>query len=184
MVPRRALVAATAGWMLIRLHADAFLAVGGASRTIGVQGLHRSSEATSCTWLPCISTPPSLSSAPPGGVDTAVFGGPSRRSSFLYVSTGDNSIESSVVAPGEQEHSVLDALIEQFTSPKDGNTTASVEEYLDLCDHALLTRLRGRIESSDVQSPVVRTLSRTCAVFFLDNHTVERSKTSPSMVNE
>lgn len=65
-------------------------------------------------------------------------------------------MESSVGTTSE-ERSVLDALIDQFTSPKSGNVTATVEEYLDLCDHAFLTHLRRRIEAEEAQSPVVRT---------------------------
>lgn len=47
----------------------------------------------------------------------------------------------------------LDALIEQFISPENGNMTATVEEYLDLCDHALLTHLRGKIAMADGTHP-------------------------------
>lgn len=66
-------------------------------------------------------------------------------------------MESSLGTTSEQR-SVLDALIDQFTSPKSGNVTATVEEYLDLCDHAFLTHLRRRIEAEEAQSPKVRAL--------------------------
>lgn len=62
----------------------------------------------------------------------------------------------SSIGTASEENSVLDALIDQFTSPKSGNVTATVEEYLDLCDHALLTHLRGRIEAEEALSPAVR----------------------------
>lgn len=75
----------------------------------------------------------------------------------VRMSIEENTMEAPGGRPIEEENSALDALIDQFTSPKNGNTTATVEEYLDLCDHALLTHLRGRIESAGVQSSVVRT---------------------------
>lgn len=71
-------------------------------------------------------------------------------------------MESSIGTTSE-EHSVLDSLIDQFTSPESGNVTATVEEYLDLCDHAFLTHLRRRIEAEEVQSPMVR--SRDTLIF-------------------
>ena len=59
------------------------------------------------------------------------------------------------VAPATQAHPALDALIDQFISPQNGNMTATVEEYLDLCDHALLTYLHGRIEAAGEQTEKV-----------------------------
>lgn len=74
------------------------------------------------------------------------------------MSTEGGAVESSIGTKRE-ENSVLDALIDQFTSPESGNVTATVEEYLDLCDHAFLMHLRQRIEAEEAQSPQVRSRS-------------------------
>lgn len=135
-------VGATAGWLLARRHAEAF----------SVVGFQKPQASVSTRALPS-SVP--ASSPTHRVLDAAALREPSRGFLPLRMVAGGDALQSSVGTKGE-EHSVLDALIDQFTSPKSGNVTATVEEYLDLCDHALLTHLRGRIEAEEAQSPEVR----------------------------
>lgn len=77
----------------------------------------------------------------------------------LRVSTGENTVELPMGTSSNRKEGkhALDALIEQFISPENGNMTATVEEYLDLCDHAFLIHLRGRIATAEgTQSSTVR----------------------------
>ncbi|CAM9091371.1 unnamed protein product [Ectocarpus fasciculatus] len=133
-------VSATVGWLLARRQAEAFSVVG-----------FRKPQATSSGTRALPSSVPA-SSPTQRILDAAALRGPSRGLLPLRMVAGGDAVQSSVGTKGE-EHSVLDALIDQFTSPKSGNVTATVEEYLDLCDHALLTHLRGRIEAEEAQSP-------------------------------
>lgn len=126
---------AAVGWVLTRLQAQAFSVVSYA--TAGLPSAASTSPSTPRTLATTAWRPPSRGLLP------------------LHMSTGGDAVESSVGTTSE-ERSVLDALIDQFTSPKSGNVTATVEEYLDLCDHAFLTHLRRRIEAEEAQSPVVR----------------------------
>lgn len=71
----------------------------------------------------------------------------------LRMSDGDQAVD--VTTTGPKAHPAFDALIQQFISPQNGNVTATVEEYLDLCDHALLTHLHGRIKSAGEQTDMV-----------------------------
>lgn len=63
--------------------------------------------------------------------------------------------ESSQQNPALDSWGVLDAIIEQLKSSQNGDFAATVEEYLDLCDHALLTHLRGKIASAGESSEMV-----------------------------
>lgn len=146
MLLMRSCVAATVGWLLMRLHVEAFLA-SGSRPTAGAKGL------SSAETYPRVLARPSCWRAADSG-----FGQQRHGSSRMPMTKGENAVQSSVGAPNGQaeEKPVLDALIEQFTSPKNNNVTATVEEYLDLCDHALLTHLRERIESAGPQSTEVR----------------------------
>lgn len=150
MLLKRRSLAASGGWLLMRWHAEAFSNFGQGPRANGFQT--PSKESTCCVgWLPFIPTRRQSSLS-----FHVALGGTLPASSLLRMSTEHNAVEPSVGTSSEEEPSVLDALIGQFTSPKNGNVTATVEEYLDLCDHALLTHLRGRIESAGAQSSEVR----------------------------
>lgn len=151
MLLKRRSLAASGGWLLTRWQAEAFSTFGQAPRANGFQT--PSKDSTCCVgWLPFVPTRQHWS---PRSFHVAL-GGTLPASSPLRMSTEHNAVEPSVGTSSEEEPSVLDALIGQFTSPKNGNITATVEEYLDLCDHALLTHLRGRIESAGAQSSEVR----------------------------
>lgn len=168
-------LAASGGWLLTWLHAEAFSTLGQAPRANGIQT--QSKESTCCVgWLPFVPTPQQQQRSSPRSFHVALGGTLPAGSSLLRMSTENNAVGPSVGTSGEEDHSVLDALIEQFTSPKSGNVTATVEEYLDLCDHALLTHLRGRIESAGAQSSVVRCCLRACrlmfALFLLDTRNI------------
>ena len=76
----------------------------------------------------------------------------------LQLSVRETAVDADVGPTKEEGHAVLDALIEQFASPENGNVTATVDEYLDLCDHAFLTHLRSRIASVGSESSTVRKL--------------------------
>lgn len=100
--------------------------------------------------LPCASLAPFFSRAVKSG-----FGKQPRRTvATLQASDGDETAQMAA-APVTKAHPALDALIDQFISPQNGNMTATVEEYLDLCDHALLTYLHGRIEAAGEQTDKV-----------------------------
>lgn len=60
------------------------------------------------------------------------------------------------VAATSNSHATFDALIDQFKSPPNGNITATVEDYLDLCDHALLSYIREEISRAGEGSESVR----------------------------
>ncbi|CAM9588839.1 unnamed protein product [Ectocarpus sp. 12 AP-2014] len=139
-------VSATVGWLLARRQAEAFSVVG-----------FQKPQAKACRTR---AFPSSVAASSPTQriLDAAALRGPSRGLLPLHMLAGGDAVQSSVGTKGE-EHSVLDALIDQFTSPKSGNVTATVEEYLDLCDHALLTHLRGRIEAEEAQSPEATALT-------------------------
>lgn len=132
---------AAVGWMLTRLQAEAF----------SVVGFQKLSNPKHVAALP---SPASTSSTPRTSA-TSAWRPPSLGFLPLHMSTGGDAVESSLGTTSE-ERSVLDALIDQFTSPKSGNVTATVEEYLDLCDHAFLTHLRRRIEAEETPPPTVR----------------------------
>ena len=154
-------LAASGGWLLMRLHAEAFSTLSKAPRANGIQTPSKESSTCCVGWLPFVPASQERRSSP--RLFHIAFGGtPPAGSSLSRMSTEHNAVGPSVTTSGEEDHSVLDALIEQFTSPKNGNVTATVEEYLDLCDHALLTHLRGRIESAGAQSSVVRCCLRAC----------------------
>lgn len=72
----------------------------------------------------------------------------------LRMSTDEAAINA-VAAPSPNTH-VLNTLINEFKSPRNGNVTATVEEYLYLCDHTLLAYLRGEISSAGEESETVR----------------------------
>lgn len=133
-----------AGWVLTRLQAQAF-------SVVGFQKLSNPTHGTTAGLPSSTSTSPST----PRTLATAAWRPPSGGVLPLHMSTGGDAVESSLGTTSEQR-SVLDALIDQFTSPQSGNVTATVEEYLDLCDHAFLTHLRRRIEAEEPQSPKVR----------------------------
>ncbi|CAM9666488.1 unnamed protein product [Ascophyllum nodosum] len=78
----------------------------------------------------------------------------------LQLSVRETAVDADVGPTKEEGHAVLDALIEQFASPENGNVTATVDEYLDLCDHAFLTHLRSRIASVGSESSTGMKLSR------------------------
>lgn len=136
--------AAAVGWMLTRRQAQAF-------SVVGFQKLSNPAHGAAA-GLPM---PASTSPSTPRILATAAWRPPSRGLPPIHMLTGGDAVESSVGTTSE-ERSVLDALIDQFTSPKSGNVTATVDEYLDLCDHAFLTHLRRRIEAEEAQSPMVR----------------------------
>ena len=152
MLLKRRSLAASGGWLLTRWHAEAFSIFGQAPRANGFRT--PSKESTFCVvgWLPFVRTRQQWS---PRSFHVAL-GGALPASSLLRMSTDHNAVESPVGTSSDEEPSAFDALIGQFTSPINGNVTATVEEYLDLCDHALLTHLRGRIESAGAQSSEVR----------------------------
>lgn len=133
-----------AGWVLTRLQAQAF-------SVVGFQKLSNPTLGTTAGLPSSTSTSPST----PRTLATVAWRPPSGGVLPLHMSTGGDAVESSLGTTSEQR-SVLDALIDQFTSPQSGNVTATVEEYLDLCDHAFLTHLRRRIEAEEPQSPKVR----------------------------
>lgn len=161
MLLKQKYIAVLIGWLSIgpqpRQQAEAFAASGLVSRASG--GLKGPIQRT--TLDACIPSSPLL----PRAVETG-WRRTSRGIVPVRTSIEENTVETPDGKPSEEKSSALDALIDQFTSPKNGNITATVEEYLDLCDHALLTHLRGRIESEGVQSEVVRTLfpSQPCKV--------------------
>lgn len=130
---------ALVGWISSKLHVEAFLITVGPAIRPNCQVRHASK------WIRSVSTK-----------RTSTVGAGYPR---LRVSTGENTVElpmgtSSNQMEGKQ---ALDALIEQFLSPENGNMTAKVEEYLDLCDHAFLTHLRERIAMAEgTQSSTVR----------------------------
>lgn len=136
---------AAVGWMLTRFQAQAF-------SVVGFQKLSNPTHRGAAGFPSPTSTSPST----PRTSATAARRSPSSRLPPLHMSIGGDAVESSIGTTSEEQHSVLDALIDQFTSPKSGNVTATVEEYLDLCDHAFLTHLRRRIEAEEAQSPAVR----------------------------
>lgn len=153
MLLKRRSLAASGGWLLTRWYAEAFSTFGQAPRANGFQT--PSKESSCCAgWLPFV--PSRQQQQWSTGSFHVALRGTLPASSLLRMSTEHNAVGPSVGTSSEAEPSVLDALIEQFTSPKNGNVTATVEEYLDLCDHALLTHLRGRIESAGAQSSAVR----------------------------
>lgn len=136
------------------------------AEAFSVVGLQKLSKATAGTRGLPSSPVPTPRQSPSRTFDAAAWGRPSHGLKRLTMSAGGDAVESSVGTESDQ-NSVLDALIDQFTSPKSGNVTATVEEYLDLCDHALLTHLRGRIEAEEAQSPEVRAFTRACCLRFL-----------------
>lgn len=140
-------VIATAAWLLVRLQVEAF-------SVVGLQNFSKVTDGKRGQQSSCVPTP---QQSPSWTLDAIAWGRPSRGSERTLKSTGGDAVESPVGTASDQ-NSVLDALIDQFTSPKSGSVTAAVEEYLDLCDHALLTHLRGRIEAEEAQSPEVRAL--------------------------
>lgn len=104
----------------------------------------------------------------------------------LRMSEGDSAVRVSTPGP-RATYPVFDALIYQFTSPQNGNVTATVEEYLDLCDHALLTYLRAKIISAGEQSETVRLycpgpgvrMHRSCIAHMLsESHTCSATNRS------
>lgn len=145
MLLKLSYTAATVGWLLTRLQAEAFAVVGiqKLSKTSFADASHGRSLSTAA------STPRTIEACPR----------PPHSFTPLCMSTGGNAVESTAGTKSE-ERSVLDALIDQFTSPKSGNVTATVEEYLDLCDHAFLTHLRRRIEAEEAESPKVRRIDQ------------------------
>lgn len=142
---------AALGWVLTRLQAHAFSVVG--FQKLSNTAHHHVAVSLPSTASTSPSTPRTLAAA-------AWSRPPSRGLLALHMSTGGDAVESSLGTTSE-ERSVLDALIDQFTSPKSGNVTATVEEYLDLCDHAFLTHLRRRIEAEEAESPKVRAQGRS-----------------------
>lgn len=136
-------LSATVGWFLTKMQAEAFSVYMQAPRSVGLKRQLR--QATSCKHGPdFLSTSPLFQRDVNPGIP-------------LYISakSPSTSMEAPTGAPSGEESSVLDALIEQFMSPKNGNITTAVEEYLDLCDHALLTRLRAKIEGAGAESTAV-----------------------------
>ncbi|CAM9302806.1 unnamed protein product [Scytosiphon promiscuus] len=143
MILKRKYVTATVGWLLTTLQAEAF-------SVVGFQKLSRGSCSSGLSSsVPA--TPPTPRTV------TASWRVPSRAILSIGMSMEGGAVESSIETKSE-ENSVLDSLIDQFTSPESGNVTATVEEYLDLCDHAFLTHLRHRIEDEEVQSPKANAL--------------------------
>ncbi|CAM9569792.1 unnamed protein product, partial [Hapterophycus canaliculatus] len=140
---KRNYVTAAVGWLLTRLQVEAFSMMGfqKVSRAFCSRGLLSSVQATPPTSR-TLDASWRLSSRGTLSAGMAIEGG---------------AVESSIETKSE-EHSVLDSLIDQFTSPESGNVTATIEEYLDLCDHAFLTHLRRRIETEEVQSPQANAL--------------------------
>lgn len=88
----------------------------------------------------------------------AIENGPGKtsRSATGVLRTSDEDQVEVTTTPVPKAHPAFDALIDQFTSPQNGNITATVEEYLDLCDHAFLTHLHGRIKTAGEQTDMVR----------------------------
>ena len=144
MLLKLSYTAATVGWLLTRQQAEAF-------SVVGTQKLSKTTAAAAPGRTPSLSSVPSTTRT----FEAAASRRPSRSLPPLCMSSEGNAVESSA-GTSSQERSVLDALIDQFTSPKSGNVTATVEEYLDLCDHAFLTHLRRRIEAEKADSPAVR----------------------------
>lgn len=135
-------------WLFARVHVEAFSAFG--------QVPHVGGSKIQLGAMTSTRTPPLISKVP---CQESTFGQERRGCVPMQLSTADSDVDSPVGKSNTEGHSaVLDSLIEQFTSPENGNITATVEEYLDLCDHALLTRLRGRIESEGDHSTLVRVL--------------------------
>lgn len=158
MLLKRRSITATIGWLLVRLQADEAFPTFGRAPLAKVKGLP---SITSC----CTRGAPHVATIllSPRAVDTT-WGRSCRDVFALRMSTGGNAVELPVGTSSQEERSVLDTLIEQFTSPNNGNVTATVEEYLDLCDHALLTHLRRRIESAGMESTLVRMCCGWCFV--------------------
>ena len=56
------------------------------------------------------------------------------------------------VGPGGGDSSVYDALLTQFSNPRDGNLQATVEEFLDMCDHGFLMHLSDKVQEAGPES--------------------------------